>query len=195
MISVILNIMVTNQLHGLSLTWKAYRSTASQKIPWIFMEPEDSFPYSQTNAVYAFPSNLLKNHINIILLSMARSWKWSLSLRFPHQNPSPLPHTCYIARPSHSFWFDNRSNIWWGVQIFKSLLCSLLHSPVTSYRLGPNIFFSTHFLNTLSLCLPLNLTDQLSHPYKTTCKIIVHYILICIFLDGKKEDKRFRAER
>jgi hypothetical protein len=29
-------------------------------------------------------------------------------------------------------------------------LCSLLHSPVTSSLLGPNIFLSTLFSNTLS---------------------------------------------
>ena len=34
--------------------------------------------------------------------------QWSLSLRFPHQNPvhaSPLPHTHYMSRPSHSSRF------------------------------------------------------------------------------------------
>jgi hypothetical protein len=30
--------------------------------------------------------------------------------------------------------------------------------------------------------------DQVSHPYKTTDKIIVLYILIFIFLDSKLED-------
>jgi len=33
------------------------------------------------------------------------------------------------------------------------------------------------------------MSDQVSHPYKTTCKIIVLYILIFIFLDSKVEDK------
>jgi len=36
------------------------------------------------------------------------STKWSLSLRFPHQNPvyvSPLPHTRYMSRLSHSSLF------------------------------------------------------------------------------------------
>ena len=37
---------------------------------------------------------------------------------------------------------------------------------------------------TLSLRSPLNVSDQVSHPYKTTVKIIVLYVLIFIFLDS-----------
>jgi hypothetical protein len=37
---------------------------------------------------------------------------------------------------------------------WSSLLCSLLHSPVTSSRLGPNVFFSILLSNILSLCPP-----------------------------------------
>jgi hypothetical protein len=47
--------------------------------------------------------------ILIILPSAPGSPQRSLSLRFPHQNPvhtSPLPHTCYMPRPSHSHFLS-----------------------------------------------------------------------------------------
>jgi hypothetical protein len=80
-----------------------------------------------------------------------------------------------MPRPSHSSRFDYLNNIRWWVQVLKFPLCSLLHSPVASSLLGPNILLSTLFSNTLSLCSSLNVRDQVSHPYKTTGKIIVLY--------------------
>jgi hypothetical protein len=88
------------------------------------------------------PSNFLKIHLNIVP-SMTRSSKWSLSLMFPHQNPvhtSSLPHTCYLARPSHSSQFDPPNNIWCGTQVTKLLTMSFSPLPCYLDPLRPKYF-------------------------------------------------------
>jgi hypothetical protein len=70
-----------------------------------------------------------------------------------------------------------------------SSLCSYLHSPVTSSLLGPNILLNALFSYTLSLSSSLYVSDQVSHPYKTSGKTIILCILIFTFLDSNLEDK------
>ena len=54
-----------------------------------------------------------------------------------------------------------------------SSLCTFLYSLVTSSHLGSNILLNTLFSNTISLRSSLNVRDHVSHPYKTTGKIIL----------------------
>jgi hypothetical protein len=80
---------------------------------------------------------------------------------------------------------------------YKSLstsLYSFLHSPATSSLLGTNILLITLFSNILSRRSFQNVSDQVSHPYTTTGKIIVLYTLIFIFLDNRLEYKIFCTE-
>jgi hypothetical protein len=60
--------------------------------------------------------------------------------------------------------------------------------------LGTNIFLNNLFSNTLSLRSSLNVSNQVSHPYKTTGKIIVLYIRIFTFFYSKPEHKRLCTE-
>ena len=79
------------------------------------MEPEDSFLHSLVPATCPYLEPVRSSHyphILKILPSKPRSPKWSLYLRFPHQNPvytSTVPHTRYRPRPSHfGFYYPHR---------------------------------------------------------------------------------------
>jgi hypothetical protein len=61
------------------------------------------------------------------------------------------------------------------VELLSSSLYSFLQPPVPSSLLGPNILLRTLFSNTLSLRSSLNERDHVSHPYKTTCNIILRF--------------------
>ena len=65
--------------------------------------------------VHTSTSNFLKIHLNIILPSMPRSPKWSLSLRFSHQNlvyASPLPPYMLHAPPISFFSILSPKKYW-----------------------------------------------------------------------------------
>ena len=117
------------------------------------MEPHGSLPYSQVPATCPYPEPdrsspctyiLLPGqiHLNTFLPSTPGSPKWSLSLRFSHQNPvytSPLPRTSYTFRSSHSSRFYH-PNIRWGVQIIQLLIMHL--PPLPCYLVPPRPKYS-----------------------------------------------------
>jgi hypothetical protein len=71
-------------------------------------------------------------------------------------------------------------------KLLSSSLYSLLYSPVTSSFLGPNILLSILLQNTLSQRSSLNMSAQISFPYKTTGRIIVLYLMQLKILHGTK---------
>jgi hypothetical protein len=80
---------------------------------------------------------------------------------------------CYMPCPSRPPWLGYSDYIWRKYNLWSFSLCSFLQPPVTSALFGPNILLSTLFSNILNLCSFLNVRDQVSHPYRTTDKIIV----------------------
>ena len=77
--------------------------------------------------------------------------------------PSPIRATC----SAYLILLDliTRTILGEEYRPLSSSLCSFLHSPVNPSLLGPNILFNTLFSNTL------NMSDQVSHPYKTKAKL------------------------
>ena len=104
-----------------SPSWEANWFAATQEIPRISWNPKVHYRthkrpppvpiLGQPNPVHIPTSHLLGIHPNIIHPSTPRSPQWSLSLRFPHQDPihpSLLTHTCHMLSPSHLIDFITR---------------------------------------------------------------------------------------
>ena len=92
-----------------SPSWEANWFAASQEIPRISRNPKVHYrthkrpPHvpilGQPNPTHISTFHLLEIHPNIIHPSTPRSPQWSLSLRFPHQDPIRpplLPHTRHM---------------------------------------------------------------------------------------------------
>ena len=137
---------------------------------------------SPIQSVYSHPTSwrsvvILSTHLRLGLPSgLFPSGFPTKTLHTPSPHPY-APHAQPISKLGEEY------------KPFSSSLCNLLHSLVTSSLLGPNIILNTMFSDTLSFLSSRNISDQVSHPYKTG-KIIVLYILIFKFLDSNLEDKR-----
>jgi hypothetical protein len=107
---------------------------------------------------------------NQVLLIIPRVW---ISLFLRTYVPRVLPTTLLLT------WSTGERHSPWSVS-----LRSFPHSPLTSFVLGPSIFVSTLFSNTLSLCSSIYVVNQVSNSHKTIGKIrfsIFYVILYLVF--------------
>ena len=160
------------------------------------MEPEGSLRHSQVPATYPYPeppqtspsrpSQFLKIHFSDNLPSMPGYSKWSLSLQVfppkPCMHLSSPPYVLHAPPISYLLCFITWTILGEQYRSISSSSCSFLLSPVTSSLLGPNIPLSIQFLNAHSLCSCCSVSDQVSHPHKTTGTIVLYILIFYIFL-------------
>jgi len=86
-----------------------------------------------------------------------------------------------MRQTSHSSRLVTRTILGEEYKSLSSSLYNFIYSLLTFSLLGPNILLNTLFSNTLNLRYSLNVSYQISHPLKTTVKIVVLYIVIFKF--------------
>jgi hypothetical protein len=153
----------------LSPSWEAANCSYSRTSQH-FKEPEGSLRcsqepsplvhiLSQINLVHTTPSYILIFLFSGFLTKILYAFFWCLCV--------------LITCPSHPPWPDHSNYTWRRVQITKLLIMQF--SPTSRHFIS--LRSSTLFSDTLILCSSLNIRDKVSHPYRTTVKIIVLYII------------------
>ena len=174
-----------------SPSWEANRFSATQEISRILWNPRVHYHIhkclhlflSWASSIQSIISTsyFLRIHLNIILLSTPGSSKWSLTIKLPHQYPVYasllLIHATCLAHLILDF--INRTTLGKEYRTLILSLCRFLHSSVTSSLSSPNNLLNTLFSNTLSVHASINVNDQVSHPNKTTGKIVVLLLHTC----------------
>ena len=132
------------------LTWEANWFAASQEIPRISRNPKVHYrTHKRPPPIYPGPAHiptsyLLEIHPNSINPSTPRSPQWSLSLRFPHQDPihpSPHPYAPH-AQPISFFSILSPAQYWvrGTVQILQLLV--MQSPPFLRYLVPPRSKYS-----------------------------------------------------
>jgi hypothetical protein len=94
-----------------------------------------------------------------------------------------------MSRPPHPPRLYNSNYTWQRAQIMKLLVMQLSPPSRHSIPLWSKHSTDTLFSNTLSLYSSLTVRDHVSHPHRTTGKIIVLYILTFTFFGSRREEK------
>jgi hypothetical protein len=183
---------ITNSVE-LSTTRQAASCTATQDLPSILWNTNIRFRFhkspplvpilSQTNPVHTTPHSISPRSIFIISSHLRLGLTSDL---FPSGFPSndmssSYPHSCYMSCSSHTPPIDNSNYSWRRVQVTKLLAMQI--SPMSSHFIPLRSKYSPQHpvLKHPSLCSYLSDRDQVSHPHRTTGKIIMLHILIFNF--------------
>jgi len=168
-----------------SSSWETNRFQTSQEILRVSWNPKVLYRIhkrpspvpilNQLDPVHTTTSHFLQVHLNKIHLRLFLPSGLFPSSFLTKTLYTTLFYPIRVTCPAHPILLDfiTRTILGEEYRSLSSSLCSFLHFLVTSSLLGPNILVSTLFSDTLSLRSSLNVSDQVSHPYKTTGKIIV----------------------